>query len=168
METYKVRVDKDYLSFCSAHFIIYDKNQCERLHGHNYRVAAELEGILDDDQIVFDFVHLKKILKAICDELDHRMLVPAESKDFGVDISAESVSLRFESKQWLFPRTDCVLLPFENTTAEQLAHWFAHRLADELRKRLPEPPDGLQSTIRELKIEVFEGPGQSAAYAMEL
>ena len=46
MRKYTVRVSKDYLGFCSAHFIVFGSNVCERLHGHNYQVAAEIE---DDD-----------------------------------------------------------------------------------------------------------------------
>jgi 6-pyruvoyltetrahydropterin/6-carboxytetrahydropterin synthase len=41
-EHYHVRVTKDYLVFSAAHFITYNGNICERLHGHNYRVAAEV------------------------------------------------------------------------------------------------------------------------------
>ena len=65
MESFKVRVSKDYLSFCAAHFILYNGTQCERLHGHNYRVSAEIEGTLDDDYLVFDFISLKGILREI-------------------------------------------------------------------------------------------------------
>ena len=44
---FKVRVTKDYLVFCSGHFITYDGDHCERIHGHNYRTAVEVEGDLD-------------------------------------------------------------------------------------------------------------------------
>src|SRR6266446_6703234 len=45
-EHFHVRVTKDYLVFSAAHFITFAGNVCERLHGHNYRVAAEVEGQL--------------------------------------------------------------------------------------------------------------------------
>ena len=45
-ERYCVRVTKDHLVFSAAHFITYAGNICERLHGHNYRVQAEVEGAL--------------------------------------------------------------------------------------------------------------------------
>ncbi|MGC8644564.1 MAG: 6-pyruvoyl trahydropterin synthase family protein, partial [Isosphaeraceae bacterium] len=41
---FKVRVTKDYLVFSSGHFITYEGDSCERLHGHNYRTAVEVEG----------------------------------------------------------------------------------------------------------------------------
>ena len=55
---YKVRVTKDYLVFCSGHFITFAGDQCERIHGHNYRVAVEVEDDLDENHYVFDFIAL--------------------------------------------------------------------------------------------------------------
>ena len=46
-ERYRVRVTKDYLVFCSGHFITYDGTECERLHGHNYRAAVEVVGFIE-------------------------------------------------------------------------------------------------------------------------
>lgn len=170
METYRVRVSKDYLGFCAAHFIVFRKSQCERLHGHNYRVAAELEGTLDENYLVFDFIELKQILMTICEDLDHRMLVPVENQQFCVEIGEASVSMRFEDRAWSFPRTDCVFLPIQNTTAEQLARYIAHRLAGALEARSTATDDdttGATPTgIRKVTIEVYEGPGQSAKYSM--
>ena len=58
-ETYCVRMAKDYLVFSAAHFITYDGDVCERLHGHNYRVTAEIHGQLDENQYVIDFIVLR-------------------------------------------------------------------------------------------------------------
>ncbi len=176
MENYRIRVSKDYLGFCAAHFIIFRKSQCERLHGHNYRVEAELEGTLDENYLVFDFIELKQILMAICEELDHRMLVPVKSREFSVEIGEASVNLGFEDKKWVFPRTDCVLLPIENTTAEQLACYVAHRLSDALRERSSatngdqpngDRSEGAKTGLHKVTIEMYEGPGQSARYSMD-
>ena len=176
MENYRIRVSKDYLGFCAAHFIIFRKSQCERLHGHNYRVEAELEGTLDENYLVFDFIELKQILMAICEELDHRMLVPVKSREFSVEIDEASVNLGFEDKEWVFPRTDCVLLPIENTTAEQLACYVAHRLSDALRERSSatngdltngDLTEATKTGLHKVTIEMYEGPGQSARYSMD-
>ena len=66
-ERYSVRVSKDYLVFCSGHFISYEGDKCERLHGHNYRAAIEIEGPLDENYYVFDFIMLKTRAKLITD-----------------------------------------------------------------------------------------------------
>ena len=89
MQKYTVRVSKDYLGFCAAHFIVFGNNVCERLHGHNYQVAAEIEDDLKADHLVFDFIEFKHILQGITDSLDHRMLIPLNSDTLGVEVTDE-------------------------------------------------------------------------------
>src|SRR5207302_5720934 len=78
-ERFKVRVIKDHLVFCSSHFISYEGDKCERLHGHNYRTAVEVEGALDANWYVFDFIALKRHAKSVVDDLDHRMMLPTRN-----------------------------------------------------------------------------------------
>ena len=156
-EQFKVRVTKDHLVFCSGHFISYEGDKCERLHGHNYRVAVEIEGALDVNYYVFDFIALKQRTKAITDELDHRMMLPTQNPYISVAEGPHSVRVRYRDREWLFPREDCVLLPIENTTAELLARYLGQRLLGELRQEY-------QFIPRVLRIEVEESFGQSATY----
>ena len=160
-ETYTVRVSKDYLVFCSAHFITYESQSCERLHGHNYRVAAELEGPLDTNRYVFDFIALKDMMRQITDQLDHRVLLPTRSELIRVEELGTQVRTSFEHRQWVFPRDDCVLLPIENTTAELLARWIAGELCRMLEKQKDYRP-------RRVQIEVEESFGQLASYERRL
>ena len=155
MRKYTVRVSKDYLGFCSAHFIVFGSNVCERLHGHNYQVAAEIEDELKADHLVFDFIEFKQILEGITDSLDHRMLIPLNSDTLGVEVTEENVRITSDEKEWIIPRDDCVLLPIENTTAELLARWVSGQLSEKLEAKLGQLP-------RVLRGEVFESPGQSA------
>ena len=154
---YTVRVTKDYLVFSAGHFITYEGDQCERLHGHNYRVAAELTGGLDANHYLFDFIALKNHLQAICDALDHRMLVPTQSKLIRVEAEAERVTLHFKNRTWMFPREDCVLLPMANTTAELLGKYIGDQLLVTLQEK-----HGFQPAS--LSIEVEESFGQAATY----
>jgi 6-pyruvoyltetrahydropterin/6-carboxytetrahydropterin synthase len=156
-ECFKVRVTKDHLVFCSGHFISYEGDQCERLHGHNYRVAVEVEGPLDENHYVFDFIALKLRTKAITDELDHRMLLPTNNPLIQLHEESPSIRVRYKDRQWLFPRDECVLLPIENTTAEMLARWIGHRLLADLETRHHFKPDLL-------RLEVEENIGQSATW----
>jgi 6-pyruvoyltetrahydropterin/6-carboxytetrahydropterin synthase len=152
---YKVRVTKDHLVFCSGHFISYEGDKCERLHGHNYRTAVEVEGELDENHYVFDFIALKHRTKAITDELDHFMMLPTRNPYISVKEAAHGIEVCYKDRQWLFPRSDCVLLPIENTTAELLAGYIARRLADDLRQYH-------RFTPKVLRVEVEENIGQSA------
>ena len=167
MEEYKVRVTKDYLTFCAGHFIIFETNQCERLHGHNYRVALEIVGDLNEDYLVFDFIALKNLLREITDELDHRMLIPLRSPFLRVETGERLVRMSHEEKEWVFPRGDCVLLPIENTTAELLSRWLAERFREEIAG-YSKKKTGSAYVPKILRVEVEETPGQSAVYELSV
>ena len=156
-ERYHVRVTKDYLIFSCAHFITYNGRECERLHGHNYRVAVEVEGPLDENHYVFDFIALKDRTRQIVGDLDHHMLLATRNPLIAVDEVGTGVRVRFADREWSFPREDCVLLPIENTTAELLAKWIAHRLADVLTRQH-------HFTPQTMRVEVEENIGQWAVY----
>lgn len=155
--TFHVRVTKDHLTFCSGHFITYEGHQCERLHGHNYKVAVEVSGPLDDNHYVFDFIALKRFTQQVSDELDHRMMLPTKSRQIKVETVGDQVNVSFEKKRWSFPLDDCVLLPIENTTAELLAQYIAGRLRKSLLSECKFSPTTLS-------VEVEESHGQSAIY----
>lgn len=156
-ERFKVRVTKDHLVFCSGHFISYEGDKCERLHGHNYRTAVEIEGKLDENHYVFDFIALKNMMRALTDELDHRMLLPTKSTHIQVHEAPRSFRVTYRDREWVFPREDCVLLPIENTTAELLARYLGQRLLAELRNQHRYEP-----VI--IRLEVEESFGQTATY----
>ena len=156
-ERFKVRVTKDHLVFCCGHFISYRGHQCERLHGHNYRTAVEVEGVLQEDYYVFDFITLKNRTKAITNELDHRMMLPTKNRVITLEETPGSVRVRYKDREWVFPRDDCVLLPIENTTAELLARYIGERLRDDLRQKCRYVPPVL-------RVEVEESFGQSATW----
>ena len=158
-ERYSLRVSKDYFLFCCAHFITYNGDDCERLHGHNYRVAVEIEGPLDANDYIFDFVALKRRTQSIVDELDHHMLLAMENPLLPVTDAGVNYVVKFGAKMWSFPKEDCVALPIANTTTELLAKWFAVRLSVELEKQYGYRPEAM-------RVEVEEATGQSATFAI--
>jgi len=61
--------------FSAAHSLREYDGNCERLHGHNWRVEATVAGReLDDLGMLIDFRQLKKHVAEVLDELDHRHL----------------------------------------------------------------------------------------------
>jgi len=60
-------------TFCAAHALRHYCGKCERLHGHNYGLAVEIEGtqLLPDVEIVMDFTELKAIIKEAIAPFDH-------------------------------------------------------------------------------------------------
>jgi 6-pyruvoyltetrahydropterin/6-carboxytetrahydropterin synthase len=160
---FSVSVTKDYLVFASAHFITFAGHRCEGLHGHNYRASATLEGEIDEETwLVFDFVMLKQIMRRLCDEIDHKVLLPLENPRLQVVEEGESVTVAYEGKpRYLFPRIDCALLPIPNTTVEMLAELLANRLRAQLETA------GARG-VTAIEMEVEENFGQSAVYRVGL
>ena len=156
---YRVSVTKDYLVFSSAHFITFAGHRCEGLHGHNYRVRVTIEGALNEEAwFVFDFVELKGIMKRLCDEIDHLVLLPLDSDRIKVEEDGEIVRVSVDGKpRYTFPRRDCALLPIPNTTVEMLAQYLAGRVRAELARA------GVRH-VTALALEVEENFGQSATY----
>jgi 6-pyruvoyltetrahydropterin/6-carboxytetrahydropterin synthase len=152
---FKVRVTKDYLVFCAGHFITYDGDHCERIHGHNYRASVEVEGDLDANHYVIDFIALKDMTRSITDELDHRMLLPLLSRHIALHEDGPNIRVTYRDRYWSFPRQECVLVPIANTTAELLADYIAGRLRQAMTERGFELP-------RILRVEIEESFGQSA------
>jgi len=158
MSQFKIHVEKDYIGFSSGHFITYDGHECETLHGHNYRARITLEGPLDENWYVIDFVRIKRMMKKICDELDHRVLLAMNNPLIEIKQEGESVSVRYKHRHFLFPIEDVVLLPIPNTTAEMLAEYICGRALEELRLLGA-------SHLEAIEIEVEESFGQSAVYS---
>ncbi len=150
---YRVRVTKDHLVFSAAHFITIG-DWCERLHGHNWRVAAEIEGPLDENHFVVDFIALRDQLQKLVNELDHSLLIPMQHPQMPVTVSDREVEIRFGDRRWVIPRDECRLLPIEQTTAELLARYLAQALRDRMSGSLPQR--------HQVQMEVEENFGQWA------
>jgi 6-pyruvoyltetrahydropterin/6-carboxytetrahydropterin synthase len=129
---------------------------CEPLHGHNYRVAAELGGPLDETGCVIDFLALLQIMRSILAEIDHAVLLPTRHSAIRVSAGEVEVEVRFAARRWVFPRDECRLLPVASTTVELMANYLAERLLETLAARDFARP-------RRLRIELEESPGCWAA-----
>jgi 6-pyruvoyltetrahydropterin/6-carboxytetrahydropterin synthase len=160
---FSVSVTKDYLVFASAHFITFAGHRCEGLHGHNYRARVTVEGALDEEcWFVFDFTVLKKIMRRLCDEIDHKVLLPTENPKLRLTEVGEAVHVAYEgAPRYVFPKVDCSLLPVPNTTVEMLAELLTKRLRAEL-----ESMDARGLTAVEMEVE--ENFGQSAVYRVTI
>ena len=161
MERFRISIAKEYLGFCAAHFITYEGHLCEALHGHNYHVRITLEGPIDENYYVMDFIRVKRMMKDICDELDHRMLLPLHNPHLALETTEDRVTVRYKHRLFVFPREDVVLLPIPNTTAEMLARYLCERALRALA-HMSAP------TLQMVEVEVEEAPGQSAVYRRDL
>ncbi|MBI3242926.1 MAG: 6-carboxytetrahydropterin synthase [Chloroflexi bacterium] len=160
-ESFKVRVTKDYTVFCAGHFVTYNGDKLEPLHGHNYRAAAVVEGKLNEDNYVVDFIVLKRLLREICNRLDHKMLLATNNPLLDISQNETSFTVRHHERIYVFPREDVTQLPIPNTTAERIAEWISGEIEADFRAR------GLTG-LTALEVEVEETFGQSAFFRKEL
>ena len=100
MAIYTLKVLAD---FASAHTLRDYPGACSRMHGHNWKIEAEVQATqLNEIGMAIDFKEIKREVRAIADELDHRYLIE------------------------LAPFQDI------NPTAENIARYFFQRLAQRL------------------------------------
>jgi 6-pyruvoyltetrahydropterin/6-carboxytetrahydropterin synthase len=154
MSNFKIHVSKDYLIFCAAHFVTYD-GVCEALHGHNYRASVTVDGDLQDDHFVFNFVTLKRLMRKLVDQLDHRTLLPATNPYFRLTHANHEITVDVGDRRYVLPESDCLILPIPNTTAELLAKYLAQQLREVL---------GNEPNLTACEMTVDEVEGQSATY----
>jgi 6-pyruvoyltetrahydropterin/6-carboxytetrahydropterin synthase len=124
------RVTKE-LHFCYGHRLMHYQGKCRVPHGHNAKVAIDLEAeTLDAIGMVIDFTDIKRVLQGWIDtNLDHRMLLRRDDP----------------LAQWLQERGEPCFVMDQNPTAEAIAQLiFAHAAAQGfpvVEVRLWETPD---------------------------
>ena len=89
---FQVSVDE---SFSAGHALRGYKGKCENPHGHNYKVQIILEGPgLDSIGLLFDFTHLKRVIRGIVEGVDHKFLNDQAPFDV-INPSAENLAKFF-------------------------------------------------------------------------
>jgi 6-pyruvoyltetrahydropterin/6-carboxytetrahydropterin synthase len=153
MPEFRVCLEKDNLVFSAAHFITFNGDVCESLHGHNYRVKCEVVGPLDENGYVVDFIALRDALVEIVGTLDHRVVLPSQHSMIKVAQDGEEVLVTFREKRWVFPADNCVMLPIANTTAELMAQHIGEQLIEKTRQKFG-------NSITRIIVAVDENRGQ--------
>ncbi len=157
-QRFGIRLDKQYFNFGSAHFLIFADGAREELHGHNYRATVEIDAPLGSGHLVADFMEVKPLFKACCDELDHRTLLPLHNEHLRIEQLGNEVHAFYRDDRYVIPARDCKLLPIANTSSELLAVWLCDQFLARLTAHFPHlTPDRLLVTVQET-------PGQSAIY----
>jgi 6-pyruvoyltetrahydropterin/6-carboxytetrahydropterin synthase len=154
MERFSIRVAG--IQFSASHFITLGPDMCEALHGHNYTLAAEIEGPLNDEGLLVDFLAVQHMLREIAAAFDHRVLLPSSNPAIHVIATEGGVKARFGRQRWLFPPRDCVLLPLANTTAELIAQHVGQGLCERLA--------AMGARWDRVRVELAEGADFSAAW----
>lgn len=106
--------------FAAGHALRHYQGKCESMHGHNFSVEAVVQGhvLTPDTELLADFSVLKKTLKSVLDELDHKDLNATPPFD-RINPSSENLSRHiFRRLAPLLP--DCCRL-YSVTVSERAA-----------------------------------------------
>lgn len=150
---FRVDVSKETFVFSAAHFITFAGDICERLHGHNYGVRVAVEGPLDANRYVVDFIALRDAVLAETAQWDHHVLLPTEHAEIRIHSDDKETTATFRERRWVFPNEDCILLPVINTTAEEMARVLAERVRERTREQFG-------SALTWIEVAVDENHGQ--------
>ena len=149
----KKYVIKKVYSFDAAHIVptqklpVYYEEKCKNIHGHTFKVIAQVRGGLDRyTRMVIDYTLLKPFKNVIDTYLDHSFLIPKSHKkfalklsslcseyDIGVNIAISDYKSRILNKT-LFKkyRGGITVVNWDSITAESLSRLLTYVLAEEL------------------------------------
>ncbi len=144
------------ITFSASH-IIPGHEKCGRLHGHDYAINAKIEGDIGSNGVIMDFISVKEFLRGIASELDHRVMIPGRDKR--VEVTKDKVKYNLKDKEFLFPKSDCIMLDIEVASAETLANFVLQRMLDKVK---------FPKNVSRIEIGVDEGRGQGAWTGMDL
>lgn len=159
-ESWSIAIEKDYLKFSAAHFLIFPDGSAERLHGHNYKVYVDVHTDLDVHGLVVNFQEIKPLIRDLCDELDERLLLPGKHPVLTATRNGAHCEVRYRERFYLIPADEVLVLPIGNTSAENLAAWFGRTLRARMAARWPD------LVVRQLSVGVEETPGQRGVWTL--
>jgi len=136
----------------SASHMIPGHSKCGRLHGHSYAVRLALHGEAGERGMVVDFLEVKKVLRSIVDEFDHRVILPGNCPYLRLKLGDE-VEATTDGKRYVFPAEDVVVIDAVESSAEEMARV----ILDMLIARMQFPIN-----VTQVEVGVYEEQGQAA------
>ena len=160
--TWRIHVEKEYHKFSAAHFLIFDDGSAERLHGHNYRVAVEIDTPRTSHGMVIDFKRIKPLVSAIIEPLDETFVIPGLHPDLTCHaINDVETEIRHGKRRYVVPTDEVQILPILNSSSENLAEWIGASLLDSIRATFP------AVKLARLSVSVEETPGQQGIFTLD-
>lgn len=119
--------------------------------GESWLVDIELSGELDDNNMVFDFGHVKRLIRQTIDEvLDHRLVVPADSELGEVTVKEGQLSLEWRYEGGVIrmkaPEQSAFLLPAVDVSKGAVTRYLIKQVREVL-------PDNVQQVLIRLREE---------------
>lgn len=132
-------------SFDAAHFLAGYEGKCRNIHGHRWRVVAEIYGwdLKENGQMrgmLVDFGDLKKDLRAVTDKFDHVLIYEKGSLKANTVLALEEEGFRLMEVAF-------------RPTAENFSRYFYEKMQDK--------------GYSLYRVEVYETPDNCAFYMQE-
>lgn len=159
----------------SASHLLPGHFKCSRMHGHNYVMDVEIETknyVSLKDGMIVDFVKIKKFIREMIEEYDHRLMLPTNAfKEQNFSnmkiiknklIKMDSFSIKYkgmdnEDKIYYIPTSDIAFIDdVDFITAEELSRYFK----DEVIKILQSIDDDV--LYEDIYVTIYEDAGQGA------
>jgi 6-pyruvoyltetrahydropterin/6-carboxytetrahydropterin synthase len=149
---HRIAIAREQYKFSCAHMTVFADGSKERLHGHNYTIAIELEVEKIELAAMVPFSAVKTALAELCAAWKERVLIAAKNPFLELVRDDDELELKLCGERYVMPRQDALLLPIDNTSVEALAS----HVAELLRERIARPG------MRSLAVTIEESPGQGA------
>jgi len=148
------------LKFSAAHFTIFNAQERERLHGHNYAVTCRITAPVGPDGLTCDYAIFKNRLYELINGLDEYTLIARDSPHHRIENADSFYKVWFHDHHLMLRKVETILLPVRNTTVEELSFYFLDQLCQDTAFLK-------QHDIRKLEITVASGPGQHGSAVWE-
>ena len=156
-----IELFKEEMKFSAGHFTIFDAENRENLHGHNFTIYVALTGQVNANGLLGDYGIFKRKIRDMCDGWNETFMLPRESPYLRLDTSDPKEVKAFYSDEVLrFLPRDVSLLPVKNVTIEELSRLFGERLIEDRALLRAQGVD-------EVRVKCASGPGQWASWTWE-
>jgi 6-pyruvoyltetrahydropterin/6-carboxytetrahydropterin synthase len=155
---HRISIAREQYKFSCAHMTVFADGSKERLHGHNYTIAVDVDVDRIDLASMLPFAPIKAALAELCANWKEHVLVATKNPFFELLRDEHELEFRLCGDRYVMPRQDALLLPIDNISVEALAAHIADLLSPRLRN----------TTARTLTVTVEESPGQGASSELPL
>ncbi|MBC8188197.1 MAG: 6-carboxytetrahydropterin synthase, partial [Proteobacteria bacterium] len=95
----------------------------------------------------------------LCNSLDERWILPGEHPELDVKARDDGhTEVTYRECRYLVPSDEILVLPLNNTSAENLATWIGRELVQRIGQEFG------RTQIQKLRLSVSETPGQWGVY----
>ena len=176
--TFQIEISDPSLTFNAAHFVSFltkdGKWRAERIHGHDFRFSATIEGEPDETACVLDFVAATEAVRAVLKRCEHKIFVGLhnwnafftegegrENEYFLVvrDLfPPDGDEVPVAERMVLGPRDDFLILDVANASTEAIASYLLGAWLKELESSSGVSADSFTS----VRVRLEEAPGYAA------